>query len=108
MREELLEFEEIRQAMISMDSSLAAGKMMSSPAIVYQDKVFCFLSRKYKMVFKLGKGFDITTLNFPTEEFSPFKNKKPLSGWFEVDFTYSDRWPKLAQQALTQLKSELS
>lgn len=60
------------------------------------------------MVFKLGKGFDITTLDFPVEEFSPFKNKKPLTGWFEVDSTYSDWWPRLAQQAFTHLKSELS
>ncbi|MEQ8713585.1 MAG: hypothetical protein RIC80_11250 [Cyclobacteriaceae bacterium] len=108
MREEQLHFEELRQAMIDRDPTLAVDKMMSSPAVVYQDKVFCFLNRKFNMVFKLGKGFDSSTLNFPTEEFSPFKSKKPLSGWFEVDFVYAREWPQLADQALTQLKSELT
>ena len=56
MREEQLCFEELREKIIAGDPTLAAGKMMSSPAIVYQEKVFCFLNRKFKMVFKLGKG----------------------------------------------------
>ncbi len=107
MREEQLRFEELRDQLTAKDQSLAAGRMMSSPAIIHQDKVFCFLSRKYKMVFKLGKGYDLNQLPHPASEFSPFKSKKPLSGWYEVDFAYSNYWPTLASKALLQLKSEL-
>lgn len=108
MREEQLYFEELREKITAGDMTLAAGKMMSSPAIVYQEKVFCFLNRKFKMVFKLGKGFDLDQLPHPAAEFSPFKNKKPLSGWYEVDFECANHWEALAHQSLRQLKSELA
>ncbi|WP_165586790.1 hypothetical protein [Neotamlana sedimentorum] len=90
-----------------MDSSVKAGKMMSSEAITYMGKVFAFFSRKKKMVFKLGKDFDPDSFGIEIAVFNPFKNRTPLNGWFEVPFTEKEQWEPLTKKALTLLKSEL-
>lgn len=80
--------------------------MMSSPAIHWNGKVFAFFSRKKKMVFKLGKNFDITGSSEPLSEFNPFKNKGPLSGWYELDFEHHEKWAQFTELALHQMKSK--
>ncbi len=52
------------------------------------------------MVFKLGKDYPIHELDLELLEFSPFKTKKPLSGWYEVDFDHQDKWEDLSTLAL--------
>ncbi len=74
--------------------------MMSSPAIHYRDKVFAFFSTKQNMVFKLGKDYPMETLKVTTQEFSPFTNKKPLTGWYEVTYDDSEQWLPMSELAL--------
>ncbi|AWX44570.1 hypothetical protein HME9304_01573 [Flagellimonas maritima] len=97
-------FKEIRNHLCSKHLHVTEGKMMSSPAIHYNNKVFAFFSRKHKMVFKLGKHFKVDQINVELREFNPFKNKGPLSGWYEVDFAEKEAWEELAELALSIAK----
>ncbi|WP_343486932.1 hypothetical protein [Allomuricauda sp. d1] len=78
--------------------------MMSSPAIHYNGKVFAFFSTKQKMVFKFGKDYPLETLSVELQEFSPFKTKRPLSGWYEASFTNKKDWETLAELSLKLAK----
>lgn len=100
-------FNKIRSHFCSTDSNIAMGKMMSSEAIVYKDKVFAFFSRKKKMVFKLGKDFNTENVKFEITVFNPFKKRPPLSGWYEVAYSDKEQWEQLTNKALTTLKKEL-
>jgi len=103
---EFKQFEHIRNALSTADKDITEGKMMSSTAIHYKNKVFAFFSQKKKMVFRLGKGFPVDTLDFEINEFRPFKNKKPLSGWYEMDYTLHAEWEALALKALNLMRLE--
>ena len=103
---ELEKFEEIRRFYCKSHPEVSEGKMMSSPAIHFRNKVFAFLSRKNKMVFKLGKDFDLSSVEVELSEFSPFKTKKPLSGWYEVGFEHHEKWVPLTEMALHLMQSE--
>ena len=96
---EFEKFDEIRQKLCLQFAEVTEGKMMSSPAIHFNGKVFAFLSKKNKMVFKLGKN---TTAPSGVEllEFNPFKNKGPLTGWYEVDYSHCTSWEELTRLAL--------
>lgn len=83
------------------------GKMMSSPGITYKTKVFAFYY-KDQMVFRLGKGFDPKTVGVEEYSFlSPFKNKPPLSGWFEIPVKYDKKYKELAKIAYGMMKDEI-
>ncbi|OJJ15771.1 hypothetical protein BKI52_36220 [marine bacterium AO1-C] len=87
------------------------GNMMRSPALTTQGNVFCFLSKKNTMVFKLGK-IERHTIRFEHHpqliaEFNPFKTKGPLRGWWEVPFVEKDLWKPLAKQAFNHLNQTL-
>ena len=101
-------FEEIRQDFCNQHPLVRKGKMMSSDAITYKNKVFAFFSRNKKMVFKLGKGFDPESLEIDIQIFNPFKNRGPLNGWYEVSYSDKTHWQPLANQALDLLASELA
>ncbi len=92
-------FEIIRAQFCSNHDQVTVGKMMRSEAIHYKGKVFAFFSTKQKMVFKLGKNFNMETSDVPLEMFSPFKNKKPMSGWFQLGVKHKDSWESLTNQA---------
>lgn len=92
-------FDEIRQKLCLEFIEVSEGKMMSSPAIHYNKKVFAFLSKTNKMVFKLGKNAPLVA-DIELVEFNPFKNKGPLTGWYEVDYAYHSSWEELAELAL--------
>lgn len=97
-------FEQIRAEFLKKDRAITEGKMMSSEAIHYQGKVFAFFSTKGKMVFKLGKDFDVSVSDVPLQVFSPFKTKKPLSGWYQLDYDYKDAWYEFTEKALQLIK----
>jgi hypothetical protein len=87
-------------------NDITLGKMMSSPAIQYQGKVFAFFYNK-KMVFKLGRDFQPESLGI--REYSllaPFKTKPPMVDWFEIPATEQQRWEKLARYALQRLTGD--
>ncbi len=98
-------FEDIRTTFCSLNKDVTVGKMMSSEAIHYKGKVFAFFSTKGKMVFKLGKNFNPENDKLPLEVFSPFKSKKPLSGWFQLDASYKKSWYDLTEKALQLIQS---
>lgn len=79
---------------------------MSSDAILYNNNVFAFFSRKNKMVFKLGKSFDPVEQAFEINVFNPFKKRGPLNGWFEVPITEKEQWWILTEKALELIKLE--
>ncbi|MFS4466287.1 hypothetical protein [Maribacter sp. 2210JD10-5] len=100
-------FETIRKFLCTSERNITEGKMMRSPAIHYKNKVFAFFSTKDRMVFKLGKVLDLSQYNFEILVFNPFKNKGPLTGWYEVDYINNDYWEQLAQKALEQIQKEV-
>jgi len=76
------------------------GKMMSSPALKYKNKVFVFL-HKGEMGFRLGPGFDPVKFGLLNARLlSPFKTKPPLKGWFIVAVDENEHWEKLTGMAL--------
>ena len=105
---ELDTFLEIRNAYRSKDKKISEGKMMSSPAIHYQGKVFAFFSGKKRMVFRLGKAYPIASLPYPLEEFNPFKTKGPLAGWYELSYIDKKAWHEMTHLALGIIKNESS
>lgn len=100
-------FNDISSSLTIKYENVNPGKMMSAPGIKYKNKVFAFYYKE-KMVFKLGKDYDLSKHNI--DNFSllnPFKNKPPLKAWFEISYEYKDCWQELAQIALNNLKTEL-
>src|SRR5258708_34494835 len=60
--EEEQRFRSIAALLARENSAITVGKMMSSPALHYQGKVFAFYDGK-KMVFRLGRDFKPETFN---------------------------------------------
>ncbi|WP_394747965.1 hypothetical protein [Spongiimicrobium salis] len=104
---EIEQFEEIRRGFCKQHLEVDEGKMMHAPAIVYQGKVFAFLSRKNEMVFKLGEAYPIEKLEVAATVFNPFKNKGPLPGWYSVPFNAKAcPWELLTAIALEKMKKD--
>ena len=81
------------------------GKMMSSPGVKYNNKVFVFYLKK-EMIFRLGDEFSPLAYNIKNPRLlDPFKNKPPLKGWFIVDFNQKDRWEELSELAYEFVKT---
>ncbi|AUP80306.1 hypothetical protein [Flavivirga eckloniae] len=99
-------FEDIRTKFCANYEHVTIGKMMSSEAIHYKGKVFAFFSTKQNMVFKLGKDFNIETVDVPLEVFSPFKSKKPLSGWYQLEAKHKASWESLTNLALNIIRQD--
>ena len=100
MRQEQQLFESIRNELVDTFPHVEVGNMMGSPAITQNGKVFAFLSKKFLMVFKLGKEFDPESQDFEIRPFNPFKKKGPLAGWYEVPFSEKQLWKSLTNEAL--------
>lgn len=101
----LKKFEAIREQLSHEYQHVSSGKMMSSPAIHYERKVFAFFSLNEAMVFKLGKGYPVENLKVTTGIFSPFKSGKPLSGWYEISKADSKHWLAMSELALSIAKA---
>ncbi|MEO7911966.1 MAG: hypothetical protein ABIV47_20165 [Roseiflexaceae bacterium] len=79
-----VQFQTITEKHATESQSVTIGKMMSSPGIRYNNKVFAFYYRK-AMVFRLGWEFDPKTMGIHDYQLlSPFKMKPPLVDWFEI------------------------
>ncbi|MEO1049924.1 MAG: hypothetical protein AAFX87_04845 [Bacteroidota bacterium] len=98
-------FQQLRNLLCLESSTIEAGKMMSSPAITFKGKVFCFLSRKHSMVFKLGQELS-DELIACVSPFAPFKTKPPMKVWWESSLDQSGNWEMLSRQALEVVKTE--
>ena len=100
-------FLEIRALMCLNHQDVTEGKMMSSPAIHYQGKVFAFFSKKQKMVFKFGNQYPMEELEVSYAPFNPFKTKKPLAGWYEIDYEHHLKWKVFTELALRLARKNL-
>ncbi|MBV6646089.1 MAG: hypothetical protein KI790_11610 [Cyclobacteriaceae bacterium] len=97
-------FELIGEQFSSTHQEVEPGKMMSSPALTFRGKVFCFISRKNRMVFKLGNDFDGQAFGVELNEFNPFSSKGPLRGWYELSYDDKEQWEPLARKALQMMR----
>ena len=104
--EEIL-FNTIVEKLSSENDHIAPGKMMSSPGICYKNKVFAFYYDK-QMVFRLGKGFNLQPFGIGNFSFlSPFKNKPPMTGWYQITAADSGKWELLAREACKVMAAEV-
>ncbi|NNE27285.1 MAG: hypothetical protein HKN09_10615 [Saprospiraceae bacterium] len=93
-------FHTIAQAFVAQHEGVILAKMMSSPGLKFNDKVFAFY-HKDKMGFRLGTQFNLEANGIANAEpLSPFKTKPPLKGWFMIDVVEADLWPLLTEEAL--------
>jgi hypothetical protein len=99
-------FRSIAARLTSENSAITLGKMMSSPALQYQGKVFAFYYDK-KMVFRLGRDFQPELFNIQHYRLlAPFKTKPPMVDWFEIPSDDQHRWEELSRYALQQLREQ--
>jgi hypothetical protein len=104
--EEEQRFRSIAALLASENSAITLGKMISSPALHYQGKVFAFYSGK-KMVFRLGRDFQPELFNIQHYRLlAPFKTKPPMVDWFEIPSDDQHRWEELSRYALQQLREQ--
>ncbi len=98
--EEEQRFRSIAALLARENSAVTLGKMMSSPALHYQGKVFAFYYGK-KMVFRLGRHFQPELFNIQHYSLlAPFKTKLPMVDWFEIPFADQHWWEDLSRYAL--------
>jgi hypothetical protein len=96
-------FRSIAALLASENSAITLGKMMSSPALHYQGKVFAFYYGK-KMAFRLGRDFQPELFTIQQYRLlAPFKTKPPMVDWFEIPFDDQHRWEELSRYALELL-----
>ncbi len=101
--EEEQRFRSIAALLARENSAVTLGKMMSSPALHYQGKVFAFYYGK-KMVFRLGRDFQPELFNIQHYSLlAPFKTKPPMVDWFEIPSADQHRWEELSRYALQLL-----
>jgi hypothetical protein len=99
-------FRSLAALLVSENSAITLGKMMSSPALQYQGKVFAFYYGK-KMVFRLGRDFQPELLDIKHYRLlAPFKTKPPMVDWFEIPFDDQHRWEELSRYALQLLREQ--
>jgi len=93
-------FESIAEMFVLMHRDVEQGKMMSSPGINSNGKVFAFHCRD-GMGFRLGADFDADQFGLRDHKpLSPFKTKPPLKGWYVVPESEMDQWHALADMAV--------
>ena len=82
------------------------GKMMSSPAIKYNGKVFAFFYNG-QMTYKLGEEFNPASMGLTNVDIlNPFKRKGPLKGWFVVGYNDNKKWEELTNLALSKISGK--
>lgn len=96
-------FDDIVSSMTRI-SGVILGKMMRSPGLKYENKVFAFF-HKDQMTFKLGEDFDSAQWGL-TEvgPLSPFKTKPPLKAWLVVGKSHQEQWMRLTELAYERMK----
>ena len=94
------EFDRIASLFVAANADVQLGKMMSSPGLKCNDKVFAFFG-KDGMGFRLGPAFDPIALGLSNPmPLNPFKTKPPLKGWYVVGEAEQDKWEAVAARAL--------
>ncbi len=100
MTDMVSEFDSIADKFTVLNDDVERGKMMSSPGLKCNGKVFAFHC-KDGMGFRLGQGFDPVAFGLENPKLlNPFKTKGPLKGWYIVDEDQIEKWERLAKLAL--------
>jgi len=105
MSEEERLFSAIVNRLCMTSSEIKPRKMMRSPAVAYNGKVFAFLSKEKYLVCKFG-AIDTDIYPFKIEKFNPFQDKRKFSGWYQIPFSDNDYWIILAKMALKIMKNK--
>ncbi len=93
-------FNSISSRFCEANKGVHLGKMMSSPGLKFNNKVFAFY-HKETMGFRLGTTFDPISFGLKNvKPLSPFKTKPPLKGWYVIEKEESVIWDNLAGLAL--------
>lgn len=98
-------YQNIVHKMVNSEPGICEGKMMSAPAVKYNNKVFVFYFKEC-IGLRLGAAFDpvkFGLINYKT--LSPFKTKPPIKGWFVVEKEESNLWMTLSELALNFTKT---
>lgn len=76
------------------------SQMFGKPCFKINGKAFiCFFQNE--MVFKLGGDAHKEALSWDGSQlFDPSGKKRPMKEWVQVPAHYSDKWAKLAKEAL--------
>ncbi len=94
------EFNRIADDFAASNPDVRLGKMMSSPGLTCNGKVFAFIGKE-GMGFRLGLAFDPVAFGLRNPKpLNPFKTKPPLKGWYIVAEAEQDKWEALAARAL--------
>ncbi|MDA3952458.1 MAG: hypothetical protein PF485_02355 [Bacteroidales bacterium] len=105
MEKERVFYNELVEKIISNFKGTYEGKMMSSPGVKFNNKVFVFYFKK-DMVFRLGDEFSPLAFAIKNPRLlDPFKNKPPLKGWFVIGYDQKDRWEELSDLAFEFVKT---
>ncbi len=98
-------YEELADDLAAQNDDVTLGQMMGMPAIKRGGKMIGGFSRdEGAMVFKLSEeAARAAALRLEGAHlFDPSGGRRaPMKEWVLVPATYADRWPDLAQQALT-------
>ena len=101
----LLAFTNICGKLCNENTGVYEGKMMSSPGLKFNNKVFAFY-HKSTMGFRMGPLFDPIKYGLKfAKPLSPFKTKPPLKGWYVIDVIEKDLWHELSEMALEFTKT---
>ncbi len=100
-------FHRIAEKLSKEHRLVKTGKMMSSPGISYKKKFFAFYFKK-QITLKLGKDFVPKDHGIKKwRHLNPFKTKAPMKNWYQMSYSESKNWGKLAKLALKFLSNEL-
>ena len=96
--------------MLVLEDGVTRGKMMSRPALCYDDKVFAFYTTKFSaeggMGFKVGEAFDPSEFGIVDHApLAPFKTKGPMRGWILLPASEVGAWHAVAKCALRHARA---
>jgi hypothetical protein len=98
-------YDEIADDLAARNAEVELGQMMGMPAIKAGGKMIGGFSRSEEaMVFKLTNPMEreLALALAGAHLFDPSGKGRPMKEWVAVPMAHADRWPELAQQALTR------
>ena len=103
-------FADIANDLMDKHEELKLGEMMNNPGLKCKGRNFAvFLVEQDKVVFRVGKEFDVDAVGLTTwSHFNPSADKPPMTDWVVVEFADKDKWVGLLEQSLTVIRAEIS
>ena len=101
-------WQSLADRLVLMEDGVEYGKMMSSPAVTFNGKVFAFFNDSdflRGVGVRLGRDHDIDGEGLTGwQPLSPFKTKPPLKDWFVIGPDDTEHWDRLARAALKVMR----